>query len=551
MDFILKLEGSLLNRDSTAGQSLGTGNSGTRVGAPNDFGYRDSDITKERRDLINLGYSNVGGDNSPLAKKLERLLLDRPLDQHPYRGDIDRVGKTKVETFSASLSSTVEFGWATFESHSGYLSYERHEDTDTDQTPDQLFEITVDDEAWQFFQDLELSGVLEVGNELRWDVGVYYLTEELELSQETFLSQSFFGSRRDYTQTIHSGAVWAGFVLDFWEDFTLEVGGRYNLEQKEFEITQTRNLAIGGPEQNKDTQLWKEPTWVAMLSYRFTEEVSTYVKYSRGFKAGHFNSNNAKADSADPELVDAYEWGIEIKAWEDRVKFNTQFFFYDYKDYQVFLLEDSPTSFPSLEVRNADDAINFGAEAELVLQPFLGFLPEAFDQFKIEIRPGWLDTRFLDFVDTELRPAGGSLISVEVDFSGNPLPSAPSFQVSGGAEWPIVLGEWGTIIPRWDFSWTDDVAFDPAKGEGSVTFTGKTRHPTYTIGQKPYMTHNVRIDYRVVSETGGGFTLGGWCRNVTDERYKSYAADVSAFTGQILNFLGEPRICGADIQLSW
>lgn len=549
MDFILKFEGSRVDRDSTTGQSLGTGNRGDRVGQRDSNTYRDQDITAESAALEAAGFSRLGGSNSPLAIALEDRLLDRPLDKNPFRGDINRIGLTRVETLGVSLSSSVDFDRAQLESHVGYHSYNRREDTDTDQTPNTAFEVAADDDGWQFFGDVALSGDVGLADELRWNVGAYYLTEDLELAQDTFLGTAFFNTRRAFRQEIQSFGVWAGFEMDFWENFTFEAGGRYNLEQKEFEVFEKRGFLP--PESRNDEQLWTAPTWIASLTYRFTEDVSTFFKYSRGFKAGHFNSNNAKADSADPELLDSYEWGVEVEAWESRVRFNAQFFYYDYQDYQVFLLEDSPTSFPSLEVRNADDAINFGAEAELVLQPLIGIVPEAIEGLKFEIRPGWLKTRFLDFVDTELRVAGGALIPVEVDFSGNPLPSAPSFQVSGSIDWPFDMGRYGRIIPRWDFAWTDDVAFDPASGEGSVDFQSNTRHPSYTIGQKAYATHNVRIDYRFVDEAGAGFQLAGWCRNVTDVRFKQFSADVSAFQQQILNFVGDPRTCGADISLTW
>ncbi len=561
LDFILKLEGSYVKRDPSTGQSLGTGNQGNRVGQRDNNNYRDQDVVDEEVKLRTTGCGGGGcsgqtpgqpGFNSPLAIELEQRLLDRPLDQGPYRGDINRVGVTRVETFGANLSSSVEFEWGTVDSHTAYMQYKRHEDTDTDQTPNQVFEIVSDDEAWQFFQDLEVSGVLEVGDELRWDIGAYYLTEDLDYEQETFLANAAFFTTtptREYSQTTQSGGVWVGVELDFWEDFTLEAGGRYNLEEKDFKVLQFGG--IQGRESTRDKKLWKDPTWVASLSYQFTEDVSTYFKYSRGWKAGHFNANNARGESADPETLDAYEWGIDIVAWAERVKFNAQFFYYDYRDYQVFLLEDSPTTFPSLEVRNAEDAINFGAEAELIFQPFIGFLPEAIEGLKIEVRPGWLKTRFLDFTDVEIRSAPGGNSPVEVDFSGNPLPSAPVFQVSGSVEWPIVLQKYGTFIPRWDFTWTGNAAFDPARGEGSVDFFSNTRHPSYTIGQEAYATHNVRLDYLMLDETGSGFTLSGWCRNVTDERFKRYAADVSAFQKLILNFVGDPRTCGADISLTW
>jgi hypothetical protein len=45
--------------------------------------------------------------------------------------------------------------------------------------------------------------------------------------------------------------------------------------------------------------------------------------------------------------------------------------------------------------------------------------------------------------------------------------------------------------------------------------------------------------------------LSGWCRNVTDERYRTYAFDVSQFRGVIINFVGEPRSCGADVSFNF
>ena len=47
------------------------------------------------------------------------------------------------------------------------------------------------------------------------------------------------------------------------------------------------------------------------------------------------------------------------------------------------------------------------------------------------------------------------------------------------------------------------------------------------------------------------YEVAGWRRNVTDERYKTYAADVSAFRAVVLNYVGEPRSCGGEIALSW
>jgi len=50
---------------------------------------------------------------------------------------------------------------------------------------------------------------------------------------------------------------------------------------------------------------------------------------------------------------------------------------------------------------------------------------------------------------------------------------------------------------------------------------------------------------------GGTTQIAGWCRNVADTRYKTYAFDVSQFRGIVINNVGDPRSCGVDLSLTW
>jgi hypothetical protein len=46
-------------------------------------------------------------------------------------------------------------------------------------------------------------------------------------------------------------------------------------------------------------------------------------------------------------------------------------------------------------------------------------------------------------------------------------------------------------------------------------------------------------------------SIAGWCRNLTDERFKDFSVDISAFSGQMLNFVADPRMCGAEARFTW
>ena len=49
----------------------------------------------------------------------------------------------------------------------------------------------------------------------------------------------------------------------------------------------------------------------------------------------------------------------------------------------------------------------------------------------------------------------------------------------------------------------------------------------------------------------GNMEIAAWVRNLTDERYKTYAFDASFFSKVVINFVGEPRTIGLDLSINW
>ena len=72
--------------------------------------------------------------------------------------------------------------------------------------------------------------------------------------------------------------------------------------------------------------------------------------------------------------------------------------------------------------------------------------------------------------------------------------------------------------------------------------------PDFAVGQPAYWLHNIRLGWQTADGRAG---VAAWCRNVMDERYKNYAFDASRFEGVVINFLGDPRSCGAELSFSW
>jgi iron complex outermembrane receptor protein len=223
-------------------------------------------------------------------------------------------------------------------------------------------------------------------------------------------------------------------------------------------------------------------------------------------------------------------------------------FYYMYTDYQVFVVADSFGAPPTFTIINANDAEVYGAELDLRLEPLVELVPAEFENLVLTARGGWLESQFLDFTTSVKRPLAGTgrPIDIQQEFTGNALINSPRFKVSAAAEWTFDLGRFGAIIPRYDFAWSSDIFFDPNEGHGTKDDDGTTFLPDYAIGQRHYWLHNVRLAYRVPE---GNIEIAGWCRNLTDEVYKTYAFDASTFANVVINFVGEPRTYGLDLTI--
>lgn len=568
MDWLVNVHGGRLKQDSTLGQVVGTGDTGTNYGLETGDGYFEPDALEEYNDFLEevSGFKNeralsVSGlpqsevlANLAEARALlaESLTSGRPLDRKPYRGDYGKVGTTTRDTLGGYIRGEMPIGdHIEFSTITAFESYTRTRDSDSDFSPDVLFETVIQDRAKQFSQDFEFSGDLLDGS-LRWKTGAALLEERLHNLAYTDLNISNLAPvRRSFVQDTTAYMAFAEFSVDFLEDFTLEVGARFNYEKKRFALAE-RTIALLGNQEGDSSDTWREPTGKISLTYHISDTSSVHAKYSRGYKAGHFNSNSLEESStaARPEFIDSFEWGIKTSFFDRRLTASSSFFFYKYKDYQVFVFIDNPGfAPPQLVIRNAEAVQQYGAELEVEAYPLRDFVPEPLDKLKLQVRFGWVASEFLEFTNTVFRTNTiGQNFPVVIDYGGNQLINAPKFKVSGTVEWPFDFGEWGKITPRYDFEWSDDIFFDPNEGRGSLDLDELPVQPEYALGNKAWWIHNIRLTYQTPVEN---IRVSGWVRNLLDERVKSYAFDASFFAKTIINFVGDPRSAGVDLEVTW
>ena len=538
---------------STLGQAVGSTPQPFPIGGTNG-GYQDPDINPLFQAYIaELRASGVPRPNL-VARTLMAERFARGLDIRPERGDYNRIGQTKHDTWGVSLQGEVPLAdEIVLTSTTAVDRYDRFREQDQDFTPLEIFESVTDDDAWQFWQEVLVER--EVGSDgLSWQVGGYFLMEELD-SESDFIQFSA-PTLQEYEQDTWSFSVHAGLVWEFLEAFTFEAGARYNWEQKDFVYT-----FVGAVEENNkgfvDSEVWQAPSGVVSLRYAPTEELSFYWKYSRGWKGGQFNASATQlnAAAADPEEIDAFEIGFGGSLWEERIGMTGALFFYQYQDYQVFVVENNAGSVPQQIIINANDVSIYGAELEARLQPLAGFVPEEIENLLVTVRFGWLESEYLDFTQDVIRTFGGGLSGRRAtpfptieEYSGNRLINAPQFKLSVGAEWEIVVDGVGDFTPRYDGSWSDDVFFGPNLGRGAIDALGDNKLPKGTIGQKDFWLHDVSLRYRPPIPN---LEILAWVRNVTNEEYKTFAFDATFFANLVVNFVGEPRTYGATASFTF
>jgi outer membrane receptor protein involved in Fe transport len=558
MEWLLNLHGTRIDQLSTLGQAVGT-NLGRTGGFTGQGDYQEQDNKAQLDRIIVARLAANGGVGSPTATSSDYTKLGESLalhlDDNPFGGDYNRVGQTTLDNWGAMLRGDWTLGPVTLSSISGYERYWRNRDTDQDFTPQVYFESVSSDDAWQYFQEFKLHGEL-AETPLQWDVGAYYLMEDLNFADTTYVSA--FTTTREYTQRTWSYGVYAGAAWDFLDDFTLEGGVRWNWDRKDLDFLVFKLSDRAGGNQSQATLQEHAPTGSLNLTYKFNEAVSSYWKYSHGWKPGTFSTiasicpagtiavgATCGVESATPETIDAWETGLRGTWFDGALTLGSALFFYKYANYQVFVVKDSFGAPPTFTIVNANDAQVYGAELDVRVEPLLDLVPPVLEGLVINARAGWLESQFLDFTNIVTRPGAllGSSIEVEVDASGNQLINSPRFKLSASAEWTFDLGRWGAVIPRYDFAWSADIFFDPYEGRGTPDSSGKTFLPPYGTGQRRFWIHNVRLGYRVPE---GNVEIAGWCRNLTNEGYKTYGFDATTFAKLLLNFVGEPRTYGLD-----
>lgn len=395
------------------------------------------------------------------------------------------------------------------------------------------------DESNSFSQELRFNS--DLGGPLEFLAGLFYQKEDIDRFEDAdFIFVDFFAEGRELSGTKTRGSTYAAFVEGTWkvtDALSLTGGVRWTKDTKRFSVYrqavgdflgQEFTDAQGNPVTQftgKDRESWSAWTPSATLQWKPLDDVMLYALYSRGYKSGGWNGEEATnplevGNSYDPEYANNFELGVKSDLLDRRLRFNATGFWTEYKDLQTqqFVIYD-PGLPPDNVVSNAGKARVRGLEVEIQAAPMRGVnLYANYTYMKGKITG--------DLISTALVFDTSCFCSVPVpsNLKGNVLRRTPEHTFNIGADVQQPLNDRIDGFARVNYGWTDRFFFD---NENSL----RTTVPSAGVLNGSFG----------VTAPDGKWELSVWAKNLTDELYESGKTDV---IGSVLVSYAPPRTYG-------
>ncbi len=450
-----------------------------------------------------------------------------------YAGLGDR---NKVTTEGVSLTAQVDLNdvW-TFKSISAYRSGDTDTLIDFDNTPAPTLDVPAVYGDHQFTQEFQ---ALFSTDRIQGVAGIFYLDGTASGAFDT-IAQNFgivIGTA-GYVKTT-SVALFTDVNLDLTDRLHLGLGARYTVDDKTGHVFRanylgaTRSPLLGGTARAPillrtdytRSNSFDQFTPKASLSYDFSDRITGYASYSKGYKSGGFDMRGDAiltpntVNGYQPETVDSYEIGLKGSAFDRRLSFASAIFYNDYQDQQVTTQVPAVGGIASF-VDNVGSSKFYGAEVEgsLILT----------DSLTANFAVGYLDSKFEEFLRYNLTIQKYEDISDLVV-----LQNAP--------KWTGYFG----------LTWRGDVAGGSLAVTPSVSYRdsySQFEFPNPVLDQDAFAL----VDLSVVwTDPSNKWTVGLYGKNLTDEEYRvgAYNFAGAAYNDSLIGYYGPPRTVTASLQ---
>lgn len=392
------------------------------------------------------------------------------------------LNRDEADAVNGSLTLSYDLGGATLKSISAYrwVSALFGRDGDASSTLNYAGDIH-DETARQFSQELQLS--VPLGGRGNLLLGAYYFREKTQDLTRLYVADGLYNIIRtippfsdpafpggpslatlldfnldfDNRQTTVNYALFGNATFDLTDKFTLELGGRYTHETKDFfqaanRIYSNQPLLFGTPSYTLDDS-WDAFTPRASLSYKFWPNLMAYASWSKGFRSGGFDGRPTSLEevgSYDPEKLTAYEIGLK-SSFSDLVTINIAAFQNEYRNQQLLISTVSAaTGLIVVRTENAGQSRIRGLEVETDIR--------VTPRLRITGALGLLDAKYLRYVSV--------IAGVPTDVSSRKLKQAPDISANLGIAYTMPMGDELAATFRLDTAYRSKTYIDVENTEG-------------------------------------------------------------------------------------
>ena len=488
--------------------------------------------------------------------RIDNIALNRGADGRLLESQLDVMGHGVIAAYD--LGRVPGLGDLSVKSITSKRHKENRDATDVDGTPVQIFEGAQAVDHDQFTQELQLTGFAENGW-VDYVAGFYYFREKAQQTsaQEIFNDAAFagilspvppLGPITNNVDVFHevekeSFAGYAQVNVRPLDPLILTGGIRYTSEEVTLRSLYVANgfplvdTGVGGAANaSAPNDTFDKVSWLARVQVEPSDDVMAYFKVNTGFLSGGFNarnSNNANLPTPpfdplapafgtpfEPEHLLSYELGVRADLFDRRARVNLTWFYYDYEDIQVSVIQDSPSAGAVTLVQNAAAASIWGVELDVLASPFEGA--------EVLLSYGYTHPRFDEYVEN------GVDVSSQRHFS-----QTPEHTVVAGASYQMPAFSWGTVLGRLDWSWSDEVGFNAFPS-------------AFVDQQDSFWSLNGMLqvaDLELPCDAGAG-RVQLWMKNITDESYREFGFNLNSL-GIAVNTYNDPRTYGMTFVWEW
>jgi iron complex outermembrane receptor protein len=437
-----------------------------------------------------------------------------------------------------------------FKSTTSYREFDNSFGRDSDGTPlPQLFTWDTSKHE-QFTQEIQISGLSGPNDSLAWTTGFFYY-DAFDSNQgyvNGFTYTSNFSDHKD-VQDLSNYAAFAHFDWQITDKLALSGGLRYTDDEKTSDIYRvTGNTAppgIGSPQfvlvpntvVVAESQEWSPKI---SLDYQWNDRIMSYVALSTGFRGGGFGPRPANSDQVaafSPEFIDNFEIGVKTDWLDGRLRFNGDIYLMENTDKQQAAQTCGPCApvvVAWFRTVNTGESRNWGIEAEILAEPI--------DNLRIDFSLGYQQYKV-----TDVGSAAGLLIRVPLTAPDPSIrgdiffsPRTPEWNTGLGISYQFQVGNGATLVPRFDYTWQDDIWFASNPVAGIVN-EQDGRQPAYGV-------LNGRVTW---TAPDASWSVSGYGLNLTDEYYFYGKLSLLANSGREQGNPAPPRELGMSFRYNF